>query len=33
GEIQALRDLVNKLGLVDKVFTVDALHTQKKHLT
>ena len=33
GEIQALRDLVVDLGLTDKVFTVDALHTQKKHLT
>jgi DDE_Tnp_1-associated len=33
GEIQALRDLVMDLGLTDKVFTVDALHTQKKHLT
>jgi hypothetical protein len=33
GEIQALRDLVMNLGLTDKVFTVDALHTQKKHLT
>lgn len=29
GEIQALRDLVMDLGLTDKVFTVDALHTQK----
>ena len=30
GEIQALRDLVSKLGLKDKIYTVDALHTQKK---
>jgi hypothetical protein len=29
GEIQALRDLVVNLGLKDKVFTMDALHTQK----
>jgi hypothetical protein len=32
GEIQALRDLVSDLGLTDKVLTIDALHTQKKHL-
>lgn len=30
GEAQALRDLVNKLGIKDVVFTLDALHTQKK---
>jgi hypothetical protein len=29
GERQALRDLVEALGLKDKVFTLDALHTQK----
>jgi len=29
GEGQALRDLVKKLGLKDKVFTMDALHSQK----
>jgi hypothetical protein len=33
GEMQSLRDLVEKLGLKDKTYTVDALHTQKKHLT
>lgn len=33
GEAQALRELVKKLGLKDKVLTLDALHTQKKHLT
>ena len=33
GEAQALRDLVTNLGLKDKVFTMDALHTQKKLLT
>lgn len=33
GEIEALQNLVGKLGLVDKVFTVDALHTKKKHST
>lgn len=32
GEVQALRDLVVNLGLKHKVFTLDALHTQKKHL-
>jgi len=30
GEGQALRDLVEQLGLKDKVFTMDALHAQKK---
>ena len=30
GEGQALRDLVVNLGMKDTVFTVDALHTQKK---
>jgi hypothetical protein len=30
GEAQALRDLVEKLGVKNVVFTVDALHTQKK---
>lgn len=29
GEAQALRDLVEELGLKDKVFTMDALHAQK----
>jgi len=29
GEAQALRDLVEQLGLKDKIFTMDALHTQK----
>jgi DDE_Tnp_1-associated len=29
GESQALRDLVQQLGLTDKVFTMDALHTKK----
>ncbi|MEQ1530859.1 MAG: ISAs1 family transposase [Methylococcales bacterium] len=29
GEAQALRDLVEQLGLKDKVFTMDALHAQK----
>lgn len=33
GEVVALRELVEQLGLVDKVFTMDALHTKKKHLT
>ena len=33
GEGQALRELVNQLGLKDKVFTMDALHAQKKRLT
>ena len=32
-ESPALRQLVEKLGLTDKVFTMDALHTKKKHLT
>lgn len=32
-EGQALRDLVVQLGLKDKVFTMDALHSQKKHST
>jgi len=30
GEGEALRKLVSELGLKDKVFTLDALHTQKK---
>ncbi len=30
GEAQALRELVQRLGVKDKVFTMDALHTQKK---
>ena len=30
GEGQALRDLVEQLGLKDKVFTMDAQHAQKK---
>lgn len=30
GEAEALRQLVEQLGLIDKVFTMDALHTQKK---
>lgn len=29
GEAQSLRDLVQQLGLSQKVFTMDALHTQK----
>jgi hypothetical protein len=33
GEAQALRELVQQLGLKGKVFTMDALHAQKKHLT
>lgn len=33
GEAEALRDLVEKLGIRDVVFTVDALHSQKKLLT
>ena len=33
GEAEAVRDLIKQLGLRDKVFTLDALHTQKKHLT
>ena len=32
GQIQALKDLVSKLGLTHKVYTIDALHTKKKHL-
>lgn len=32
GESEALRQLVERLGMKDKVFTMDALHTQKKHL-
>jgi len=32
GEAQALRQLVEQLGLKDKVFTMDALHAQKKRL-
>jgi len=31
GEAQALRELVEQLGLKDKIFTMDALHAQKKH--
>lgn len=31
GEAQALRNLVKKLGVKNIVFTMDALHTQKKH--
>jgi DDE_Tnp_1-associated len=31
GETQCLQDLVEKLGCVDKTFTMDALHTKKKH--
>ena len=30
GEAEALRSLVQQLGLSDKAFTMDALHTQKK---
>ena len=33
GESEALRTLVEQLGLSGKVFTMDALHTQKKHST
>lgn len=33
GEAQALRDLITQLGLKGKLFTMDALHAQKKHLT
>ena len=33
GEAETLRQLVNQLGLKDKVFTMDALHVQKKPLT
>jgi hypothetical protein len=29
GEVAALRELIEQLGLVDKVFTMDALHTKK----
>lgn len=29
GETQSLRDLMEKLGLVDKIITMDALHTKK----
>lgn len=29
GEAEALRQLVGQLGLADKIFTMDALHTQK----
>jgi DDE_Tnp_1-associated len=29
-ETQCLRDLVEKLGWIDKTFTMDALHTKKK---
>jgi len=29
GEAQALRDLIEQLGLKDKIFTMDALHAQK----
>ena len=31
GEGEALRNLIEQLGLTDKVFTMDALHCQKKH--
>lgn len=31
GEGEALRKLIEQLGLTDKVFTMDALHCQKKH--
>lgn len=30
GEAQALRSLVKQLGMKDKIFTMDALHSQKK---
>jgi DDE_Tnp_1-associated len=30
GEAEALRSLVGQLGLLDKVLTMDAMHTQKK---
>ena len=33
GEAQALRELIGQLGLDGKVFTMDALHAQKKHLS
>ena len=33
GETQALRDLVEKLGIKEVVFTIDALHAKKKLLT
>jgi len=33
GEAEALRKLVEQLGLKEKIFTMDALHTQKKLLT
>lgn len=32
-EGEALRALVERLGLKNKVFSVDALHSEKKHLT
>lgn len=32
-ESQTLRDLVTKLGFTDVIFTMDALHIQKKLLT
>ena len=32
-EAEALRELLVELGFANKVFTVDALHTQKKRLT
>jgi hypothetical protein len=32
-EADTLRELVQRLGLKEKVFTMDALHSQKKHLT
>lgn len=31
GEAEALRTLVQQLGLADRVLTMDALHAQKKH--
>ncbi len=33
GEVEALRKLVQELGLQDRVFTMDAAHTKKKLLT
>ena len=32
-ETQRVRDLIEKLGLKDKIFTLDALHAKKKLLT
>ena len=31
-EIQAAQQLIEALGLSDRLFTLDALHTQKKQL-